>query len=49
MNESFRLDQWMLRFLSEFANPVDDKVVGESLDTGVWSLDNIGNSPGTRI
>lgn len=28
MDESFRLDLWMLRFLSEFAVPVDDKVVG---------------------
>lgn len=45
MSESFRLDRWMLRFLSEFANPVDDKVVGEAADTAVWSLDNIGNSP----
>jgi hypothetical protein len=47
MSESFRLDQWMLRFLSEFANPVDDKVVGQPPDTGVWSLENIGNSPET--
>jgi hypothetical protein len=47
MSESFRLDQWMLRFLSEFAEPVDDKVVGTEPDTSTWSLDNIGNSPGT--
>jgi hypothetical protein len=25
MDTSFRLDHWMLRFLSEFAHPVDDK------------------------
>jgi hypothetical protein len=25
MDNSFKLDQWMLRFLSEFAKPVDDR------------------------
>ena len=39
------VDVWMLRFLSEFAEPVDDKVVGASPDQRVWSLENIGGSP----
>ncbi|KAN0102568.1 Fungal specific transcription factor domain containing protein [Hyaloscypha variabilis] len=46
MDESFRLDQWMLRFLSEFAQPVDDRILDRSA-TEVWSLDNIGCSPET--
>ncbi len=46
MDESFRLDQWMLRFLSEFAEPVDDKIILGSAER-VWSLENIGSSPGT--
>jgi hypothetical protein len=46
MDESFRLDQWMLRFLSEFAEPVDDRIVDRSA-TEIWSLENIGCSPGT--
>ncbi|CZR53483.1 uncharacterized protein PAC_03362 [Phialocephala subalpina] len=45
MDESFRLDQWMLRFLSEFAEPVDDKVMEGSGPMKVWSLENIGCSP----
>lgn len=45
MDESFRLDQWMLRFLYEFAEPVSDKVVGPSPDTRVWSWESIGFSP----
>jgi hypothetical protein len=45
MDESFRLDQWMLRFLYEFAEPVTDKVVGQSPDTRVWSWESIGFSP----
>ena len=45
MDESFRLDQWMLRFLSEFAEPVSDKVMGQSPDTRLWSWENIGSSP----
>lgn len=46
MDESFRLDQWMLRFLSEFAEPVDDRIVDRSAQE-VWSLDNIGCTPET--
>jgi hypothetical protein len=45
MDESFRLDQWMLRFLSEFAEPVSDKVMGQSPDARLWSWENIGSSP----
>ena len=45
MDESFRLDQWMLRFLYEFAEPVSDKLVGQSPDLRVWSWENIGFSP----
>lgn len=48
MDEPFRLDQWMLRFLSEFAEPVNDKVVGSSTDMA-WSLENIGTSPGGSV
>lgn len=46
MDDSFRLDQWMLRFLSEFAEPVDDRIMDRSA-TEVWSLENIGCSPET--
>jgi hypothetical protein len=45
MDESFRLDQWMLRFLSEFAQPVDDRVMEAAAPMPVWSLENIGLSP----
>lgn len=45
MDESFRLDLWMLRFLSEFAVPVEERVLGQSPDQRVWSLENIGASP----
>jgi len=44
MDESFRLDQWMLRFLSEFAQP-DDRILDESGPMKVWSLEKIGFSP----
>jgi hypothetical protein len=44
MDTSFRMDQWMLRFLSEFANPVDDKYA-EQADTSTWSVENMGISP----
>lgn len=45
MDESFRLDQWMLRFLYEFAEPVTDKVVGQSPDMTLWTWEGIGFSP----
>ena len=47
MDESFRLDQWMLRFLYGFGEVVLDKVVGASPETGAWSLVDIGFSPQT--
>ena len=47
MNESFRLDQWMLRFLLEFAKPIDEKIMSGSGNTNVWSLENISDSPET--
>lgn len=36
MDTSFRLDQWMLTFLSHFSTPVDDKCAEE------WNIDDIG-------
>lgn len=46
MDESFRLDVWMLRFLSEFAVVVDDKeVVMSPMDQRVWSWEGLGASP----
>jgi hypothetical protein len=47
MDESFRLDQWMLKFLFEFAQPVDDRIMERSAAMEVWSLENIGCSPET--
>jgi hypothetical protein len=47
MDESFRLDQWMLKFLFEFAQPVDDRIMDRSAAMEVWSLENIGCSPET--
>lgn len=44
MDEPFRLDRWMLKFLSEFAEPINDKVVSSTADLA-WSLENIGTSP----
>ena len=36
MDESFRLDQWMLRFLYEFAEPVDDKILWQTWSETPW-------------
>jgi hypothetical protein len=47
MDESFRLDQWMLKFLFEFAQPMDNRIMGRSAAMEVWSLENIGCSPET--
>lgn len=44
MNTSFRLDQWMLRFLSEFAQPVDDKF-SEAPDPSALRVENIDAIP----
>lgn len=42
MDTSFRMDRWMLRFLSEFAKPVEEKGVGMS---ELKSVANVGVSP----
>lgn len=44
METSFKLDRWMLKFLSEFAKPVDDKpaVAGE-----LWVVNDIAITPGS--
>ncbi len=39
---SFRLDQWMLSFLSEFAKPMDDR---SDRPEPEWLVDNLGISP----
>ncbi|EED15214.1 C6 transcription factor, putative [Talaromyces stipitatus ATCC 10500] len=44
METSFRLDQWMLRFLSEFAQPVGDRY-SEDSDSSSWRVENIVASP----
>jgi hypothetical protein len=40
---SFCMDQWMVRFLVEFASPVTDKS-SHSGDGGRWSLAELGIS-----
>jgi hypothetical protein len=45
MDTSFRMDQWMLRFLSEFVKPIEEKIDGEPMSLDPWSVDNIGISP----
>jgi hypothetical protein len=40
METSFKLDRWMLKFLSEFAKPVDDKPAGEH-----WVINDIAITP----
>ncbi|KAF6824332.1 C6 transcription factor [Colletotrichum plurivorum] len=47
MNTSYRMDRWMLRFLTEFARPIDEKERdGDiSMDLDRWSVGNIGISP----
>ena len=46
MDTSFRMDRWMLRFLYEFAKPLHDKEVDTAADVELWSVENIGISPG---
>jgi len=50
MDESFRLDVWMLRFLSEFAVVVDDKEVlaMTPVDLTVWSWEGLGSPLSVR-
>lgn len=47
MNTSYRMDRWMLRFLTEFARPIDEKERDEDghMDLDRWSVGNIGISP----
>lgn len=40
METTFKLDRWMLKFLSEFAKPVDDKPQG-----GDWIVNDIAITP----
>ena len=40
MESTFKLDVWMLKFLSEFAKPVDDKPTG-----GQWIINDIAITP----
>ena len=48
MDESFRLDKWMLKFLYEFAKPVDDKIFGQTLGETLLSCECMGLSPRPR-
>jgi hypothetical protein len=45
MDTSFKMDRWMLKFLSEFAQPVEDKDAAEIPSAELWSMENIGISP----
>ena len=40
METTFKLDLWMLKFLSEFAKPVDDKPAGDR-----WVIHDIAITP----
>jgi len=42
METSFKLDRWMLKFLSEFAKPVDDKPTGHGEQ---WVVNDIAITP----
>ena len=42
METSFKLDRWMLKFLSEFAKPVDDKPTGPG---ELWVVNDIAITP----
>lgn len=44
VDSSFRMDRWMLKFLSEFAEPIQEKADDESV-VGLYSVENIGVSP----
>jgi hypothetical protein len=47
VDTSFCMDQWMLRFLIEFAKPVGDKV-SYGNDEGNWTLEQLGIPPEER-
>lgn len=42
MDNSFKLDRWMLKFLSEFANPIDDKPENSEAE---WIIGDIAITP----
>jgi hypothetical protein len=44
MDTSFRMDQWMLKFLSEFAEPIEEKMEDSEV-LGLDSVLNVGVSP----
>lgn len=45
METSFRLDDWMLKFLSEFAKPVKDKQSAGDAETNGWAIGDIAVTP----
>jgi hypothetical protein len=46
IDSSFRMDMWMLKFLSEFAEPIRVKEDGEQEGmVGLYSVENVGVSP----
>lgn len=42
---SFKMDRWMIRFLSEFGRPMDDRVEEVLPENATWSFEGIGFSP----
>lgn len=47
MDTSYRMDRWMLRFLTEFARPINEREREEegTVQLDRWSIGNIGISP----
>ncbi|CAD0115117.1 unnamed protein product [Aureobasidium uvarum] len=45
METSFRLDAWMLKFLSEFAKPVKDKQSPGDAEANGWAIGDIAVTP----
>lgn len=45
IDSSFRMDQWMLKFLSEFAEPIREKEHDAGEVRGLYYVDNVGFSP----
>ena len=40
--ESFKMDQWMLKFLLEFAKPIGEKDMNHLPEPGPWSMQSFG-------
>ena len=40
--ESFKMDQWMLKFLLEFAKPIGEKDMNHLPEPGPWSMQSLG-------